>query len=528
MKKFNKTPLLVVLAAAFIFGLAGLVMAATAVNLGTADNFAILAGSGITATTPSVISGDVGLSPSAGTLYTGLTTGQVTGTIYAVDATGPFGAPGNNPALLISAKTSLDTAFSSAGQVTTGIISADLGGQTLTPGVYEDNDAPDSLGITGTLTLDAEGDPNAVFIFKTGSTLTTSVGSAVVLINGAQACNVFWQIGSSVTLGTNSIFKGNIFAFASITDNGGSVIEGRFLARNGAVTLNNTTLTKATCVVPPPTPPTSSGGGGFFSPLPLINVTKVPNPLSLPLGAGSVTYTYRATNIGPVEMSNVWVRDDKCSSVNFISGDTDNDSKLDLNESWIYRCIKIVSQTETNTATTHGWYNGWDTFDTANATVVVGLPLIPPLIHLVKTPSVSTLPVGGGAVTYSYTVTNPGVAPLSDVSVVDDKCTGLPGRVSGHPGDLNKNDLLESNESWSFTCQTFITQTTTNRGTAEGSANGLTAIDFSLATVVVSVPGFPNAGISPEEKEFTSNTFLSICILFGSFLLGLILRKQIV
>lgn len=272
-------------------------------------------------------------------------------------------------------------------------------------------------------------------------------------------------------------------------------------------------------------------GGSTFSPLPLINVTKIPSPLALPSGPGPVTYTYTATNIGPVPMSNVWVKDNKCNSEQFlklVSGDGDNDAMLDINETWIYICTKTVFQTETNTATSHGFYNGWDTYDTANATVVVGASIVPPLIHIVKKPDVFVLPAGGGPVTYSYSVTNPGVAPLSDVSVVDDKCTGLPGRVVGHPGDLNKNNLLESNEVWQFTCQTNLTKTTTNTATAEGHANGLIALDYSSATVVVGAPKLPNTGFGPDEK----GTPWNVIMLSGAFAVLLSLyffrRKQIV
>ena len=104
--------------------------------------------------------------------------------------------------------------------------------------------------ITGTLTLDAAGDPNAVFVFKTNSTLITSGTSKVALLNSAQACNVFWQVGSSATLGTNSTFKGNILALTSATLTTGTNVEGRVLARNGGVTLDSNIVTRATCVVP--------------------------------------------------------------------------------------------------------------------------------------------------------------------------------------------------------------------------------------------------------------------------------------
>ncbi|OIO31304.1 hypothetical protein AUJ77_00105 [Candidatus Nomurabacteria bacterium CG1_02_43_90] len=200
---------------------------------------------------------------------------------------------------------------------------------------------------------------------------------------------------------------------------------------------------------------------------------------------------------------------------------------LDLKESWTYTCTKIVSKTETNTATAHGWSNGWDVFRKANATVVVGTPILPPLIHVVKVPNVFTLPAGGGTVTYLYKVTNPGTVPLSEVSIVDDKCTGLPGRVVGHPGDLNKNNLLESNETWQFTCQSKITQTTTSIGTAMGYANGLTASDFSPVTVLVDPPGFPNAGL-PHERKSVAWSIAEIAGILGLISLAVVLKKRIV
>ncbi|TSC65124.1 MAG: Uncharacterized protein G01um101491_5 [Parcubacteria group bacterium Gr01-1014_91] len=153
----------------------------------------------------------------------------------------------------------------------------------------------------------------------------------------------------------------------------------------------------------------------------------------------------------------------------------------------------------------------------ASATVVVGASIVPPLIHIVKKPSTFLLSAPGGAVTYTYTVTNPGTASLSDVSVTDNKCTGLPGRVSGHPGDLNKNSLLDSNETWTFTCKTNLTQTTTNIGTAEGSANGLIATDFALATVVVAAPSLPNTGLPPQATNIPWGVALLVIIAASAF-----------
>ncbi len=123
---------------------------------------------------------------------------------------------------------------------------ADLGGLTLTPGVYRN---ASSLALTGALTLDAQGDPNAVFVFQAGSTLTTASASQVRLANGAQACNVFWKVGSSATLGTGTVLAGSILALTSISINDGVTLQGRAHARNGAVTLINDTITAAHCAV---------------------------------------------------------------------------------------------------------------------------------------------------------------------------------------------------------------------------------------------------------------------------------------
>ncbi|MFJ1551146.1 ice-binding family protein [Streptomyces sp. NPDC088246] len=153
----------------------------------------------------------------------------------------------------------MDATTRSAGQPPPPCPPGDIGGLTLTPGVYS---ASSSLNLTGTVTLDAQGDPNAVFIFKIASTLITAPASNVLLVNGAQACNVCWQVGSSATLATNSFFKGNILALTSITVNTNAAIEGRALARNGAVTLDDNVITRAVCMTGPPGPPGPTGSTG--------------------------------------------------------------------------------------------------------------------------------------------------------------------------------------------------------------------------------------------------------------------------
>lgn len=226
--------------------------AATVVNLGTSENFAVLGGSQVTNVPTSIITGDVGLSPAAGSFYNGgVTSAQVSGAIYAADATGPAGSV-VNPSLLTIAKNDLTAAYiDAAGRTpTTTFVAGDnqLGGQTLTPGVYAFGGATSAnLTAASPLVLDAQNDPNAVFIFQASSDLVTASGSTVSLINGAQACNVYWKVTSSATLGTNSNFKGNILALTSATLLTGANVEGRVLARNGAVTLDSNTIIRSVC-----------------------------------------------------------------------------------------------------------------------------------------------------------------------------------------------------------------------------------------------------------------------------------------
>ena len=205
--------------------------AATAPGLGTADSFVVLAGAGVTITGPTTLNGDLGTFPTA--TVTGTSTLTQTGTNHAGDA------------VTQGAKNDLVTAYNvAAAQGPPSAVSADLGGQTLVAGVYN---SASSMGLTGALTLDAKGNPDAVFVFQAGSTLTTASGSSVVLLNGAQACNIFWQVGSSATLGTGSAFRGSVLALTDITVTTGATVEGRVLARNGAVTLDTNTITRPTC-----------------------------------------------------------------------------------------------------------------------------------------------------------------------------------------------------------------------------------------------------------------------------------------
>jgi len=212
------------------------------VQLGTADNFAVLAGQGITNTGPTTVNGDLGTWPNPSVTGAGLT---VNGTIHAADA--------------VARQAQADTTVAynaAAGRTPVTTVATDLGNQNLEAGVYDSSTG--TFEITGPLTLDAENNPDAVFIFKAASTLKTASASSVNVINGGSACNVFWQVGSSATLGTSSTFRGTILALASITITTGVTLDGRALARNGAVTMDSDTITRASCKTPETTGTTVS------------------------------------------------------------------------------------------------------------------------------------------------------------------------------------------------------------------------------------------------------------------------------
>jgi hypothetical protein len=213
------------------------------VELERAASFAVLAGSGITNTGVTTVTGTAGgnLGSSPTPAFTGHDLVDTSGTKYTTASD-----------VVAAAKLDLETAYFDAEKRTpSSTVAGDLGGQKLFPGVHN---AVSAINLNGTLTLDAQDDATAVFIFQAGSTLTTASSSEVVLINGAQACNVFWQVGSSATLGTSSIFAGNIMAFTSITVTAGVKIHGSLLASNGAVTLDTNTITNDGCLTPEPEP----------------------------------------------------------------------------------------------------------------------------------------------------------------------------------------------------------------------------------------------------------------------------------
>lgn len=293
----STTAVMVVLGA--VVGAPAASAAQAPVGLGTANSFAVLAGQTVTNTGPSVVSGSIGLSP--GTAVTGFPPGTViNGTTYAADS------------VALQAENDLTTAYNSAAGRTPVTVESnpDLGGQTLAPGVYQ---GTSTLSLTGTVTLNGENNANSVFIFQAGSTLITASSSTVALENGATWCNVFWQVGSSATLGTASTFVGTVMALTSGTLNTGATVMGRMLARNGSVTLDTNTFTQPTCTAASTTtgttiPGKSNLGGGGGTGTGTTGTTIAGNGLGGGsnvggLGSGVVPTGFPATGLGGASKS---------------------------------------------------------------------------------------------------------------------------------------------------------------------------------------------------------------------------------
>jgi hypothetical protein len=226
-KTFNAWGLIIGVAVAAIFAGQEATAAQATISLGSAARFAVLAATTVTSSGATKVNGHLGVSP--GTVVTGSL--RVSGMVHAG---GPSAA---------KPQADLTAAYNDAAGRTAGAlaVAGNLGGLTLTPGLYKSGS---SLEISsGDLTLDARGDTNAVFIFQTASTLTTTSGRQVILSGGARAANIFWQVASSATLGTTSVFKGNVLASTFITVQNGATVEGRLLARTAGVTLDSNTIT---------------------------------------------------------------------------------------------------------------------------------------------------------------------------------------------------------------------------------------------------------------------------------------------
>lgn len=609
------------------------------VDLGAASNFSILAETAITTTGATLITGNIGISPSAAAAITGFglvmdpsnkfsTSALINGKIYASD----YGA--STPAYLTVATGDMlaayndaaGRAFPTATEIDAGILSSTT--PDFIPGIYKW-----STGVTITDQITLNGGASDVWIFQIAGDLdlaaagSVATGTKILLTGGAQASNVFWQVGglTGATLGTYSTFEGNILSAKQIRLRTGAVLNGRALAQT-QVTLDANTVSSSpaylhiiklvvndvngtavpanfnlyvkklgvdtlgspllgtstpgslytldpgtyvvsedanssytrtfsgdcdssgnvtllagdnkTCTVintSIPVPVVSSGGGSSPSPiLPIVGLTKIPSTFFLST-AGLVTYNYTVSNVGKQQaITSVKLVDDKCAPVTYISGDINQNYKIEAAEIWKYSCTSTLYNTTTNTAVATAKSDDpyqQTTTATAIATVVVGntvasstpvvisaptstTSLVAPLISVIKTPSrLTPFPFGGGNVVYTYTVTNPGVVAMTNVSVSDDKC----GPVKYISGDINKNNSLNVGEKWVYTCQTRISVSTKNTAIAKGSANGYTATSSAVATVLVLVPGMPNTGAGSVSQNVLVNS-LPIIVALGFFL----------
>jgi hypothetical protein len=432
------------------------------VGLGNAGTFAVLAGAGVTNTGPSVVQGDLGSSPNPA--VSGFPPGLVQGGTI-------------NPAYTASAKDALVTAYDDAsGRTPVTTIATELGGQTLTHGIYDS--AAGTFGITGTLILDAAGDPSAVWIFKAASTLITGVGSNVSLLNGANPCNVFWVVGSSATLGVDSTFSGTIMSLQSITMNTGATLNGRALARNGAVTLDSNTISNS-CDAPAPgvaSVTTQVSSAAIALGLPVTDTATVAGMLAAPTrgsllfnaygpndptcaGAPAFTSTVPVTAAGNGNYTSAPFTPTAAGTYGFTvgySGDTTNDP-------FVSGC------------------------GDPNETVVV--TEFPPGVTVVKTVSPATLFEPGGAFSYTVALTNPSVGPVTITALTDDVYGNLATATSSTCDDLI-GDVLVSGAG--ATC-TFTGNFVGNAGDTETDVvtatvtgpGGQTASDTDDAVVTV-------------------------------------------
>lgn len=261
--------------------------------------------------------------------------------------------------------------------------------------------------------------------------------------------------------------------------------------------------------------------------IPLIGITSVPEPLALPEGGGTVTYHYAVKNfLREAALTGIRVVDDKCSPVAFVEGDDNGDSKLDYSETWRYACTVSLSTTTESVATAAGSANTMTATHKAYATVIVGSTNPAPLVSIINVTKVAyplSLPALGGDIAFTYKVTNPGLVSLSDVTVTDDKCSAMSGKL----GDTNVNNLLDTNEVWIYTCTAHLIQTTTNTVTVTAFANGLKARGEASIIVKVGapVPGFPDLNLpssptteaTPELKIIVWGILLGILAVLSTF-----------
>ena len=499
--------------------------AATAPSLGTVASFAVLGGSTVTNTGPTVINGNLGVSP--GSAVTGFPPGSVVppGTIHAADAVAAGAQSDNTIAYNALAGQACDF----------NLTDQDLGGLTLVPGVYCFSS---SAQLTGALTLNAQGNANAVFIFQMGSTLTTASNSSVNIINGGSPCNVFWQVGSSAVLGTTTSFIGNILALTSITLNTTATLAGRALAQNGAVTLDNNVVSITQCnasfiasptiikkfgaaaigvgagttlsfTIANPNAAVALTGVAFTDTLPAGLVVSTPNGLTGTCGGGTIT---AVAGSGSVTLSGATLA--AGASCTFSVNVTGTAAGAKSNS-------VAVSSTNGGTGNT----------STTSLTVVATPPTVaPPTI--IKTFGAAAIGAGG-TTSLSFTITNPNAAvALTGVAFTDTLPAGLvvstPNGLTGTCGGGTitavagsgsvtlSGATLAAGASCTFSVNVTgttaglesnsVTVTSTNGGTGNTSTSSLTV------EVAVIAPPTISKSFGPRSIQLGGTTALNFTI----------------
>lgn len=258
--------------------------------------------------------------------------------------------------------------------------------------------------------------------------------------------------------------------------------------------------------------------------VPLIGVTAVPNPLTLPEGGGEVTYRYAVKSfLKEAPLSNVSVLDDHCSPVLQTGGDLNGNGKLDIDETWRYSCTTKLVSTTKSVVTASGFSGSLHAVQNAHATVVVGSTDVPPLIGIINITKVAYplfLPVQGGDITFTYRVNNPGLVPLNNVKVIDDHCSAMSGKL----GDTNGNDLLDLSEVWIYHCKAHLDKTTTNTVSVSAFAGNMRAAGSAEITVTVEkLPAPPPSTSFWAMLIDASGSILAITAFSGAALLVLLI-----
>ncbi|HCC06355.1 TPA: hypothetical protein DEP94_03300 [Candidatus Nomurabacteria bacterium] len=377
MKKINNKIIIAGISLFIVISIIGAikVFAATTPFFGVTSSYTILSSTYTNTVPGTTVTGDIGFTTPPAVNPAGIHPNYGSGAPYSTAGTDQgnlLTSLNSQPCTFTFPDTAIDLATDTS-HGTIGVYS---------PGVYcTQATRAASIGTAG-ITLSGAG----TYIFRVNGALTTVMNS-VVTLSGASACDVFWTPTEAATLGANSTFKGNNIDASGITLGTNVNWVGRALSFGGTVTtaVDDVLTLPTSCTLPPP-PPNVDMGGIYSMPwvTPRIDVTKVATPVSLPIGGGSVVYDYVISNPGSIPLSNVTLVDDKCSNITLLSGDINSNSKLEITESWKYSCAMNLSQTTTNIAIASGTADFTTVTDTANATVVVAVPVI----TVIPTPTV--------------------------------------------------------------------------------------------------------------------------------------------